>query len=272
MVLALRHPGSPFDIAELRAGAELVGAAYSVTKLWREQDRPTPDSLVWDPPSELGVQRLLWASAFERGPFAKSQPFGLIARRGRVVFLALRGTETPSDFVLDVQIRQTDYDVPGGVGRVHSGFMALYAALREALFEQLDALDEVEALVVVGHSMGAGVSTLALPDLARNAGLDLARQRLVHYGLGAPRVGDPSFANALDALASAHDHANAMSYRIVNTADPVPNAPPPVINRLVADDELYQHAGTAVSFSRNHGSAGANHHFSRCYLAEIDGA
>ncbi|WP_428265862.1 lipase family protein [Haliangium sp.] len=270
MVFALPHPGPPFNPTQLRVGADLVGAAYSAAKLWREQKRPDPDQLDWEPPVELGFERLLWASAFERGPFADPQPLGLIARRDGVVWLALRGTDNPLDFLVDVNIRQTDYAVPGGVGRVHSGFWSLYEALREPLFEQLGSLADVEAVVVVGHSMGAGVSTLAVPDLARNAGLDLGRQTLTHYGLGAPRVGDPAFADALDALAEAHDHANVMSYRIVNTADPITNAPPAVINRLVAEDELYQHAGTVVSFSRNHGSVAANHHFSRCYVATLD--
>ena len=271
--LPLRLPPAPFDLDQARACARLVGEAYLATRQWEEADKPAPELFAWEPPASLAhceQAALIWTRT-KRGPIECERPVALLVRAGETATLAFRGTENPADLWVNVQVKQRDYAAPNcaGFGPVHEGFMARYLELRASLEAEFSALSAVRTLVVAGHSMGAAISTLAVPDLARNF-LDLDRQHLVHYSFGSPRVGSPAFARSFDALAGARAWANAMSYRIVNTADAAVHVPPAIIERVLAEDPRYQHLGTPVSLSQNYGELSANHHHSRVYLYALE--
>jgi hypothetical protein len=265
----LHLSGPPFDLDRARSCGALISEAYRVAQAW-EEDRVGPEAFEWTPSAELAEFRFadpMWADARGHALFERPQPYALLGFRDGVAYLALRGTSTPEDVITDLRLRQVEYGIPGcaGFGHVHAGFLALWSALREPILAAL-AAEEPEALVVGGHSMGAAVSTLAIPDLAVNA----APAELIHYAFGSPRVGSPTFAAAFHRLAAERDWRSVVSYRFVNSEDAVTHAPPPVRDRLVREDIWWEHVGVPIGFAANYGSLGRNHHFGRCYLHAIE--
>jgi triacylglycerol lipase len=247
----LHLPGPPFDLDRARTCGALIGEAYRISQAW-EKDRVEPEAFEWSPAKTLT-------------DFRFADP--LVGFRDGVAYVALRGTSTPEDLITDLRLGQADYAIPGceGFGRVHAGFFALWSAIREAILAALAAEKPAE-IVVGGHSMGAAVSTLAVPDLVVNA----APAKLVHYAFGSPRVGTPAFATASHALAAERGWKSAITYRFANSEDAITHAPPSVRDRLIGDDTLWEHVGVPIGFSANYGSIGRNHHFSRCYLHAIE--
>lgn len=153
---------------------------------------------------------------------------------------------------------------------LHEGISELWAALREPTLAELarvGARSPLRGLIVAGHSMGAGTSSLAFCDLARN--LESLGGRVNHYCFGSPRVGDPGFAAAANGLVSS-DGRWGRSYRVHNTADAVVHLPPGLRDKLVGEEVLYQHFGIGVEFSANYGSMAANHSVSRAYLYAVE--
>ena len=275
--LPLRLPPAPFSLDYALTGAALVSEAYRANRAWKKADRPDPEA--FELPASEGLAAFedvatIWAD-HRIGPFERSTPVALIGRVGATAYLGFRGTENPSDILVNLELRQRDYDLPkcDDFGPVHGGFMDRYEALRPSLvselFEGLLARNRCERVVVAGHSMGAGVSTLAVPDLARNA-LDLDDVALVHYTFGSPRVGSPEFAEAFDRLAASRGQQNAMSYRVANSADPVTSIPPAIVERVLREDPLFQHVGTLVGLSENYGKVPINHHHGRTYCYALE--
>ena len=84
-----------------------------------------------------------------------------------------------------------------GVERVHSGYAATWDRMEglvtRAVERALKASGPRTNLVVVGHSLGGAVATLAAVRLSSETGVPV---ELVTFGQ--PRVGDPGFAEALD--------------------------------------------------------------------------
>ncbi|PRP97616.1 Lipase (class 3) [Enhygromyxa salina] len=267
--LPLRLPDAPFDLAQAQRAAVLLRWAYILTRAWEADNKPAPESFSWAPTQaieglELGAP--LWASARGWKPFHNHQPFGFIAREGELGYLVFRGTETPQDFGTNLRLDQIEYPFVSGFGHVHDGFAGLYAALREPVLAELERLG-LRSLIVAGHSMGAGVSSLAFCDLATN--VEALGGRVLHYCFGSPRVGNPEFAAAANALANP-DGGWGVSYRLNNSADPVAHLPPMLRDKLLGEDVLYQHFGVGIELSANYGSIGVNHSVSRTYLYAIE--
>jgi Lipase (class 3) len=149
---------------------------------------------------------------------------GFVARSadGRVV-VAFRGTEPtkPENLLVDLLTGQTDS--PAG-GRVHRGFAYAFGRVRSALAAAVAAAGP-GPLLITGHSLGAGLATLAAMHLRSR------RPRLITFG--SPRVGDGRFCELL----TSHQIGGA---RFVNCCDLVPRIPPeqfdgPHVERLLAD-------------------------------------
>jgi pimeloyl-ACP methyl ester carboxylesterase len=173
--------------------------------------------------------------------------FGAILRHGTDgdVLVAIRGTDTLMEWLVDAEFASCAFPGAPGAGRVEDGFCGVYAALRCATGS--DVLTFVRSLppgtkvTIAGHSLGAAVATLLAVDLATNvAGLDL---RL--YTFASPRVGDAAFCAFGAARVSTH-------FRIVNRPDIVPRVPP-----------LYESFGTEISLDST-GNPGIAHRIA-CY-------
>jgi hypothetical protein len=155
-------------------------------------------------------------------------------------YLVFRGTESTNhiDWMRDAEFRPV-----GGVfdTRVHSGF-------RRALDEVWDEITpEViggdRRLVLTGHSLGAGLATLAAARLIANG-----TQVDDVYTYGSPRVGLRDFATAYNA-ALGRD-----TFRIINHID--------IVTRVPLLVQSYRHVGGRMYFDGSgqfHPNAGAWH-------------
>jgi len=188
------------------------------------------------------------------------EPFGFVAQAANGdTTLALRGTVTDADDIQDARLEQTAYQFVAGYGNVHAGFYEIYSLLSPQILPILAGLTNIARLFFTGHSLGSGLSSLAVPDVITNTALrPIAGRPLLHYNLASPRVGDPQFAHMMNGNGVA-------TFRIVNTEDIVPDAPPSVIGTT-----LYKHIGTPVDFTAQYESYDANHSLLNAYIYALN--
>lgn len=220
--------------------------------------------------------------------FHDTETFGFVARRTDTgdVFVVFRGTESPEDWLVNVEVRQVPQ--PQAWGRVEEGFAAVYEQCSSAI---LDAIrrSTPQSVIVAGHSLGGALATLCATDIRASSGITP-----VLYTFASPRVGDPVFAGRFNAECP-------RTWRVVNTEDLITNVPPstsaldsrhpalldralhvlthvPLISawvrhrmgwtQLWRSNDVYEHVGTPVDFTKNNGTVLANHEIAT-YLRAI---
>ena len=132
---------------------------------------------------------------------------GFIATRDDgLTILAFRGTESnkPEDILTDALASSVPWTARG---KVHRGFARTYALVRGGINKALAGADG--RLLITGHSLGAGLATLAAADLATR------HRTLITFG--SPRVGDSDFKQGL---------ADVTMRRFVDCCDLVTRIPP----------------------------------------------
>ena len=133
---------------------------------------------------------------------------GFIATRDddQVVMLAFRGTESnkPEDIFTDATTASVPWKHGGDV---HRGFERAYGLVRKKIVETLN--EAPGRLLITGHSLGAGIATLAAADLRDR------HPALVTFG--SPRVGNEAFVNTM---------AASTVHRYVDCCDMVTRIPP----------------------------------------------
>jgi hypothetical protein len=133
----------------------------------------------------------------------------LIEDRGDALWLAIRGTKRPADFVTDARFRLAPLDEPEQ-GRVHEGAKIALASVRDELRKRIWAA--AKPVIGMGHSLGA----LMLVQLA--AQIPGAFSKVVTFG--EPRGGDATYAAYCDKqLGDKH-------VRVVNEEDIITRVPP----------------------------------------------
>jgi triacylglycerol lipase len=170
-------------------------------------------------------------------------PIAFIATKDDHIYLSFRGTASFSDMLADSEIEEEPFtffnDDPANNAKVHKGFNELYKAIRKPIFEKIEALsNEMEAgafkyntLFVTGHSLGAALAVLAVPDLRE----DIENlPPVVMYNFAGPSVGNPDFVALYMQSVSA-------SWRVANTKDVIPKLPP---TTLKCDNFRYEHAAS----------------------------
>ena len=254
-------PAAPFSLPAAVTCSNLVDTAYTLYSQWVAQYKPGRDGdFSWQPPADSefsfgppiwGNSRILLLNDWE--------PFVLVAQRGNDAWAIFRGTESIADWYKDAQAHQVAYEMPNisGAGKVHKGFYELYNSLRDPLLQQLSALQNIDNLIITGHSLGASMAMMACPDLLSNA-LPGQLNTTVQYNLAGPRAGDPAFAEY-------NDRSSAETFRIVNSCDIVPEVPPPEYKDLFEGTEVYQHIGTPITYSAQYNSIGGNHSHHNSY-------
>jgi triacylglycerol lipase len=250
---------------------ELVNTAYDMYYQWQRQGSP-PDkqSFHWTPngPAALTYSAPIWGntllSKFLPEPFA----FVACAPQNNL-YLVVRGSETAADWMDDADIAQKAYSPVPGYGKVHTGFMDIYAsmslAVRAAVNSALQKLGgNAKAFYVTGHSLGSALSTLAVPDVIARSNLDRRTVGLFHYPLASPRVGDPDFYYQ-------YLKQNVPTFRVIDTEDVVPDLPPSVISISILGvtfTYIYKHVGLEVSYTAQYDSDAGNHdHINSYYFA-----
>jgi predicted lipase len=172
--------------------------------------------------------------------------------------LVLRGTQRGYEWLQTINARQVvseemrAFNFPGAI---HRGFATIYARLSQAVITATRGLDPSRPLVLSGHSLGAPLATLAALDIAQRVPALAGNLRLYTYA--APRLGDPTFAEALS-------RRIPNCYRVVNQADVVPELPPTKTREIV-----YVHVGEPWGFTASRGDIGPNH-FISAYREAVD--
>jgi hypothetical protein len=185
-------------------------------------------------------------------------PIGFAAQRKDMLFLILRGTQTVKEWIRNFSVSLSSYPV-ANYGKVHDGFLQTYNAVRKNIMESLAATDPRAKLYVAGHSLGAALTTLALPDIESN----IKRRISGLYTYGSPRVGDNEFVTAFNGA------FGQRSFRVANTSDIVTSIPLPApIGGIVGG--YFSHVDTPIDLTVQKNDLEENHGM-KTYLSALKG-
>lgn len=261
--MPMYFPSSPFSLDDAKDCAQLVDIAYEMYAQWAVK-KPKKGEFKFIPPagSPYRFSTAIWGNS---KVLIESdwEPFAFVAQKGSSAYLAIRGTQSSFDWIKDIEYKQEDYVLPGisGIGKVHSGFFSVYKTMRDDVLKKLNALKGIKRLYITGHSMGASLAMTSVADCLAHAYPNQSVE-ILQYNLAGPRTVNPELASYLNA-------SNTHSYRIVNSADFVPELPTSISTDVI-DEYYYQHVGTPVTYSVQYKSIGGNHslRYSYCYALE----
>ncbi len=176
-------------------------------------------------------------------PVPLDQRFGWMARDGHRLIVAFRGTQTPADWLKDFDFIPAPYMPIPGRGTVHQGFQLVYYAVRDNILNYLAATAPgVTELLVVGHSLGAALAVLAIPDLLAQLPGDVAP---ILYNFAGPRAGHRDFETFFDGRIN-------VAWRVVNVWDVVPHVPPLLAGYVHVGQQLTIDSGFHADIAANH--------------------
>ncbi len=174
-------------------------------------------------------------------------PIGFIAMSRTDIYLVFRGTMTVHEFVRDFNITMSTYPY-ARCGKVHDGFVQIYDKFRSSIRHCLKEIGSGKRLYVTGHSLGAALATLAVPDICSATSF----KSPVVYTFASPRVGDRQFADQYNQL------CRGRSFRVANTSDLVVSLPFPV-PFLSFIGGFFTHVDEPVEFTAQKEDAEKNH-------------
>lgn len=236
---------SEFDPRFAREMARLIGNAY--VEYFATRYGPKPEQ--WKPasaranyssylPAELPeTYRSICTINLITGD--TRWPVGRILRHASGArLIVFRGTVAEDEWVKDVLIMQSAApfapEIDSGIApdtRVHTGFARMFQQLDPPPESWGEYLDDPNAtpLILSGHSLGGALATLSAMQLHRRS------PRLLTFG--APRVGNPAFAERFAQLIPP-----GRALRLVNHWDPIPGLPDEKVDLFFREYE-YRHAG-----------------------------
>ena len=250
-------PAAPFALADTVTCAALVDVAYDQYFQWYNQVYPSRTKFVWTTPNNGFAYSapLFWRNTWFGTTY--DEPFGFVAANANLdAFLVFRGTMSDADEYQDGKLDQTPYLIVPAYGQVHLGFYEIYQGLQADIYSAIAGLNRMppfKRFFFTGHSLGSGLSSLAIPDLLANTSVKPGRIAVLHHNLASPRVGDPQYAYMMD-------NNGVPTYRIVNTEDLIPDAPTAILGSY-----LYKHIGTSVDFTAQYDTIGGNHSLDIAY-------
>ena len=160
--------------------------------------------------------------------------FGLVGKNTatKTAFVAIRGTQTQTEWLQNLDVDTTGYRPVPDFGDVHMGWMGLYETMRANLAANLPAACAgCDQLIVTGHSLGAALAVLAAPDIAKNISV-VPEPKLTTFG--GPRPGLHDFVVPFNLLIDS-------CFRVVNLFDIVPHLP------LALPGLPYEHVGVQIA-------------------------
>jgi triacylglycerol lipase len=189
----------------------------------------------------------------------KGLPIGFIASSKTEVYLVFRGTMTTAEILRDLSIRLVPYPY-SKMGKVHEGFIQTYGLFRDTILDTLKTVGQGKKLFITGHSLGAALATLAVPDIISATTF----KSPVVYTFGSPRVGDAQFAEEYNSK------CGSRSFRIANTCDLVVAIPFPVpfLSRIGG---FFTHVDTPVDCTVQKEDVEGNHMMAT-YRAALEAA
>jgi hypothetical protein len=156
-----------------------------------------------------------------------------------LVVVAFAGSgATVRDWIADFAFIMVEYDLAGCDSCwIHAGFSTGWSERRTVVLDAVTtalADNPSYSLVITGHSIGAGVGTLAAAELrSMNYSVDT-------YTFGSPRVGNTAFTTFVTNQAPSLGH----NYRMTHLDDPVPQIPPTWIGYEHTSPEYWLSDGT----------------------------
>jgi hypothetical protein len=174
---------------------------------------------------------------------------------GDMVILAFRGTEIQkaADIRTNIAVQPRPLLGPGGVliGHTHGGFISGLDAVWPDLIAEVRRIKK--PIWVTGHSLGAGLATLAAArllaerqhDIETTGRSDIDVRAL--YAFASPRTGLSDFVDRFNSLAAAH---HVKTRRYFNRNDIVPSIPEGITGTLFGGFEHlraggWKHVGVA---------------------------
>lgn len=184
--------------------------------------------------------------------------FGFIAESSENIILTFRGSVTNEDFDSDADVFQKKYPYVDKNTKTHRGFTCIYQSLRKQYMEELKKLPSWKTLYVTGHSLGAGLATLAAVDIAMNTDF----KKVAVYTYGSPRVGDPAFTRIFNQVVT--DSVRIFNVHDYYTTWPAEKTPPPFLKRGL----MYQHVSCKYPLDYQLNSIHFNH-IINCYFYNL---
>jgi hypothetical protein len=170
--------------------------------------------------------------------------FGWVCRKDDRLMITFRGTQTPGDWLHNLDFIGEPYLPVPGRGTVHQGFQLVYYAVRKNLLAIVNKMGVgCTELMITGHSLGGALATLAMPDMLNQP--FAANISPILYNIASPRVGHEDFQSYFDS------HVN-VSYRIVNQWDVVPHVPPSLAGFVHVGNQLTIDSGFSFDVVHNH--------------------
>ncbi|CAJ0580479.1 unnamed protein product, partial [Mesorhabditis spiculigera] len=149
--------------------------------------------------------------------------------RENLIIMAFRGSKDADQF-LDEGVdfifnKLTTMPVIGGKvdSYFYDAFIAIYPGDFETELKRLQLLYKNAGLLVVGHSLGGSMASIAAAYSVKKGYFTSEQVRLVTFG--EPRTGDMDYAKA-------HDAVVKYTYRLVHQHDPVPHLPAKFLDNL----------------------------------------
>ena len=168
--------------------------------------------------------------------------FGWMVQDGHRLIVAFRGTQTPADWLKNLDFIPAPYMPLPGRGTVHQGFQQVYYAVRDSILAHLKTLTGITELLVVGHSLGASLATLAIPDLLAQLPEGVAP---ISYTFASPRTGHDDFVTFFNGRIN-------VAWRTVNVWDVVPHVPPTLAGYTHVGQQLTIDSGFHIDIASNH--------------------
>jgi triacylglycerol lipase len=203
---------SDFSVTDAVACGELIDQAYDQ---FNKATAATPGPVAWSIQDGYTSH-----GGFTAGENGKILPFGFVASKGGNLYVVIRGTQTPLEWLDDGSIQPIPF-IPGW-GTTTVGFRGLH----DQIFATIQGLvssnhGNTQHLFVTGHSLGAALANLTAAHLI--AAGTVAPENITVYTFSGPRVGDLIFA-------AQFNQKLPRAWRIFNTEDLVPTLPLPTVD------------------------------------------
>jgi hypothetical protein len=233
--------------------------------------------------------------------------FGFIARsktESNKFFVIFRGTRESAEWFNNFRPVPKPFlnEEFEGLGEVRNGFNLIYSSpnrqpknnnskIQQTIADLFDRhpINDRSQIFVSGHSLGAGLATLAALHIYKFAEQKNINPSIQLYTFASPRVGEEKFAS--------HFHF-IPSYRIINSEDLIQSVPLPtteVVDREIFDgmnsmtqarfsafkaflnsitngqsEKHYQHVGIPITFTKQTGTIAGNHNLTNTYREALD--
>ena len=167
----------------------------------------------------------------------------------KTVWIVFRGVFTNSEWIDAINFNQTTYNDNKNVF-ISKGFMDIFNNIEENIINIVKNIDNVDNIIITGHSLGGVLSVLCALQLDRILNLHISMNV---YSFGSPRIGNNEFVRIVN-------DSRFKTYRINNIADIFTQMPFSIHpNNNGGEPYIYSDHGILKIFNNNNKSIRKNH-------------